>query len=140
MRGGGRRLLLLLALLLLSSALFSQVWHGPDLPEGWWPIHDRHLQRIDEIFEMQKALAIEQRALLDEAATQLNEALRQLTTALQQSSEAESLLEKLRISLTRAEESSLELEGAIGTLTRQRNLAMVSSGIAAVLAVWLAIR
>ena len=121
----GRRLRtgfwLALALLCLSSGLcFAQSYDGPDLPPGWYPMHETELTALETILAQQLTQ-------LEGLEMQLTRAQKALRTADSELLKSERAHERLGISLD-------ELETAVNRLTLQRNIA-IGAGAAAIVAV-----
>jgi len=47
-------LLLLASLLLFSGSSWALDYDGPELPEGWFPIHDSELTQLEQIQQQQE--------------------------------------------------------------------------------------
>ena len=100
---------------LLSSALCSaQSYDGPELPEGWYPIHETELTELDEILT-------EQETQLTTLQTTLTAARQELTLALES-------LETSGAALTEAAVSLTELGRAAGRLRSLCILLGVTTG------------
>jgi len=112
----------LAALLLLSSACYSvPVYDGPALPGGW-----------DAIFEQQ---GTELETTFAELASQSQELRMQLNTALLQLDAAQKSLTNSTRQLDAASAYLKTFETKVRTLTIQRNIAIVTTVAAAVIAV-----
>ena len=76
------------ALLLLSGLCVAQVYEGPPLPAGWYPISSQQLTALDETFAELERMSDELKGELMKAKYALNAATVSLTNSIRQSKEA----------------------------------------------------
>ena len=101
----------LVALLLLSGLCGAQVYDGPTLPEGWWPISEAQLTALEEVLTEAETQSQELRMQLDRALLQLDAAQKSLTNSTQRLDEASRYLRTF--------------EAKVKALVIQRNIAAV---------------
>ena len=117
-------------LLLVPFSAFSQSprYDGPELPEGWYPVHETDLDEWQTELNVQKTEAKKLR-------TELATAKEQAAEAERQSSEARKAWTDSTAALNEAREYSIELERDVAALILQRNLAIASSVVLTIVTV-----
>ena len=65
---------LVLALLLSSVSLSAEEYAGPELPEGWYPIHETELIELENLLNRQDRIIELQDSELSQADNELSEA------------------------------------------------------------------
>ena len=117
--------LLLVLLLLLSWQCWPQSYDGPQLPDGWLPVHETELTMLEGLLERQEMLLAEQESELMKAKTQLSEARKSLANS--------------SVELSRLARSLNELGDVLRRRTAVMRVAIVTAGVSTVGAVLLLI-